>query len=223
MESGEGLRKFRRKQRVPLAMRLVVSLTDATGAAVRGEAETIDVNLHGAKIRTSLTLRQGMRIKIFLPAWKKYCAAAVVRAHGREFGIELEGKDNPWGLIFQADNYREQLWERFAAARRAESAPAPAPAPERQTPPPEISAEGLPAVVCGLSLCRSQFLEQTRLFPGANAAEAILGLRTLVETGTLLRVRLPGRPPFLARVTRTGDAGQGRTVAAVTFVHCRTE
>ncbi len=89
--------ELRRSTRVPLR----VVLTVDSSAGIKGEGETIVVNLHGALISTELRLIVGMRISILVYLTGKHAQARVVYAGTQtplHCGIELDEPRNIWGV-----------------------------------------------------------------------------------------------------------------------------
>jgi hypothetical protein len=96
----------RRSTRVPLTIVVTVD----GGANLKGEGETVVVNLHGALISTELRLSIGMRISIHVYLTDKHAQARVVYADLQNpslCGIELDEPRNIWGVSLLPDDWDE--------------------------------------------------------------------------------------------------------------------
>jgi len=74
------------------------------------EGETIVVNLHGARMSTTVPLRVGMRIEIHVTLTDKRALAQVVYVDPdvpRHCGIALEKPANIWGVSLVPDDWKE--------------------------------------------------------------------------------------------------------------------
>ena len=97
--------ELRRSTRVPLRVVLTVD-----GGTVKGEGETIVVNLHGALISTELSLTIGMEISIGVYLTGKHAQARVVYTDTQtphHCGIELDEPRNIWGVSLLPDDWDE--------------------------------------------------------------------------------------------------------------------
>lgn len=75
------------------------------------DGETIVVNRHGALISTTIPLRVGMKIEIYVVMTGKRAPAKVVYVDPekpRVCGIGLENPENIWGLSLPPDDWYEQ-------------------------------------------------------------------------------------------------------------------
>ena len=100
-------RENRRSTRVRMNIRIAAQ---ATTEPLVCEGETIVVNLHGALISTSIPLRVGMRIEIFVILTDKRALAQVVYVdpeQPRLCGIGLDKAQNIWGVSLPPDDWRE--------------------------------------------------------------------------------------------------------------------
>jgi hypothetical protein len=100
-------RECRRSTRVALKV-----LIEAQGLnePLTCEGETINVNLHGALILTTVPLRVGMGIEIHVILTDKRASAKVVYVdpeHPRHCGISLARAQNIWGLSLPPDDWIE--------------------------------------------------------------------------------------------------------------------
>jgi hypothetical protein len=107
MSLGHSDRESRRSTRVPLKVWI-----EAKGVTepLTCEGETIVVNLHGARISTSVPLRVGMKIQIHVVLTDKRALAQVVYVDPdwpRHCGIGLEQPENIWGVSLVPDDWRE--------------------------------------------------------------------------------------------------------------------
>jgi hypothetical protein len=177
--TGDG-RPLQRSSRVALATPIGLIAADAHGALFRARAETVNVNLHGAGIRTSAVLQPNARIQIFLPARKELRVARVVWAHpaaAGEYGIELQRAENCWPLASPP-----QDWTAPVVGEPGAAAP-------------------LSVIVTGYTLARSTFRETTTLARRhGEPAQAILWLQPLLAEGATLRITLPNGAVISARV-----------------------
>jgi hypothetical protein len=105
MSSENEARESRRSTRVQLKVRIQAKgLTEPLTC----EGETIVVNLHGARMSTTVPLRVGMRIEIHVILTDKHAFAQVVYVDPdwpRHCGIGLEKPENIWGVSFPPDDW----------------------------------------------------------------------------------------------------------------------
>jgi hypothetical protein len=97
----------RRSSRVIVSLPLAVSGQKSDGSHVSGAAETILVNRHGARIRSSVPLEPSMEVRVALLAPYKWRVGQVVWADSREkeYGIELRRPENFWGIYFPPEDW----------------------------------------------------------------------------------------------------------------------
>jgi len=97
----------RRSSRVLVALPLAVSGQKSDGSHVSGAAETILVNRHGAKIRSTVPLETKMEVRVAMLAPYKWRVGQVVWADSgeREYGIELYRPENFWGIYFPPEDW----------------------------------------------------------------------------------------------------------------------
>jgi hypothetical protein len=97
----------RRSSRVLVTLPLAVSGQKSDGSHVSGAAETILVNRHGAKIRSSVPLETKMEVRLAMLAPYKWRVGQVVWADSREheYGIELYRPENFWGIYFPPEDW----------------------------------------------------------------------------------------------------------------------
>ena len=97
----------RRSSRVLVSLALAVSGQKSDGSHVSGAAETILVNRHGAKIRSTVPLEPKMEVRVAMLAPYKWRVGQVVWADTgeREYGIELYRPENFWGIYFPPEDW----------------------------------------------------------------------------------------------------------------------
>ena len=97
----------RRSSRVLVSLALAVSGQKSDGSHVSGAAETILVNRHGAKIRSTVPLEPQMEVRVAMLAPYKWRVGQVVWADSgeREYGIELYRPENFWGIYFPPEDW----------------------------------------------------------------------------------------------------------------------
>ena len=101
--------RARRSSRVLVSLPLAVSGQKSDGSHISGAAETILVNRHGAKIRSSVPLEDHMEVRLALLAPYKWRVGHVVWGdpQEKEYGIELGRPENFWGIYYPPED-----WER---------------------------------------------------------------------------------------------------------------
>ena len=107
MPPDDGARESRRSTRVQLKVRIEAQ---GLNEPLTSEGETIVVNLHGARMSTTVPLRVGMRIEIHVMATDKRALAHVVYVDPdlpRHCGIGLEIPANIWGVSLVPDDWKE--------------------------------------------------------------------------------------------------------------------
>jgi len=97
----------RRSSRVLVSLALAVSGQKSDGSHVSGAAETILVNRHGAKIRSTVPLEPKMEVRVAMLAPYKWRVGQVVWADTgeSEYGIELFRPENFWGIYFPPEDW----------------------------------------------------------------------------------------------------------------------
>jgi hypothetical protein len=108
MSIEHGARESRRSTRVPLKVWI-----EAKGVTepLNCEGETLVVNLHGARMSTTIPLRVGMKIQIHVILTDKRALAQVVYVdpdRPRHCGIALEQPENIWGVSLVPDDWQER-------------------------------------------------------------------------------------------------------------------
>jgi hypothetical protein len=107
MSFEHGARESRRSTRVPL--KVWIEAKDVT-EPLTCEGETIVVNLHGARVSTTVPLQVGMRIRIYVILTDKHALAQVVYVDPdwpRHCGIALENPANIWGVSLVPDDWSD--------------------------------------------------------------------------------------------------------------------
>src|SRR6516225_1102359 len=99
--------RARRSSRVLVTLPLAVSGQKSDGSHISGAAETILVNRHGARIRSSVPLETNMEVRVAMLAPYKWRVGQVVWAdsHEKEYGIELSRPENFWGIYFPPEDW----------------------------------------------------------------------------------------------------------------------
>src|ERR1700748_2296949 len=102
-----GTERGRRSSRVLVSLALAVSGQKSDGSHVSGSAETILVNRHGARIRSTVPLEPRMEVRVAMLAPYKWRVGQVVWADSRdsEYGIELYRPENFWGIYFPPEDW----------------------------------------------------------------------------------------------------------------------
>jgi hypothetical protein len=115
----------RRSSRVLVSLPLSVAGQTSDGARVSGHAQTVVVNRHGAKIRSSVPLETRMEVRVSLLEPFRWQAAKVVWADPgqNEYGIELQRPENFWGIHFPPEDWESRIpviWLSSVARDRGE-------------------------------------------------------------------------------------------------------
>jgi hypothetical protein len=107
MPQVSGTERGRRSSRVLVSLPLAVSGQKSDGSHVSGSAETILVNRHGARIRSTVPLEPRMEVRVAMLAPYKWRVGQVVWADSREreYGIELHRPENFWGIYFPPEDW----------------------------------------------------------------------------------------------------------------------
>jgi hypothetical protein len=102
-------RESRRSTRVQLKVGIEVL---GVSEPVTCDGETIVVNLHGALISTSITLRVGMKLSVHVKITDKVVGAEVVYIdpdQPRHCGIKLGKPENIWGISLPPDDWHDYV------------------------------------------------------------------------------------------------------------------
>lgn len=183
--------RARRSSRVLVSLPLAVSGQKSDGSHISGAAETILVNRHGAKIRSSISLENRMEIRVALLAPYKWRVGHVVWANAgqKEYGIELGRPENFWGIYYPPEDWELGLptvkvfnpnegsgamQSRSAQKKKEET-------PKRDTA--IIPEGGTIAILRGMAANGTPFQERDLILPaGPNQASMLIG--PLVNLGT---------------------------------------
>src|SRR6476620_2438584 len=187
----------RRSSRVLVSLALAVSGQKSDGSHVSGAAETILVNRHGAKIRSTVPLEPKMEVRVAMLAPYKWRVGQVVWSDTgeREYGIELYRPENFWGIYFPPED-----WELgVPAVTVASTTPAHGATQSRVELQPESSATptepealqipegGTIAILRGIASNGLPFQERDLILPvGERDATMLIG--PLVSLGSKLQV-----------------------------------
>ncbi|HLW52928.1 MAG TPA: hypothetical protein VKW06_08790 [Candidatus Angelobacter sp.] len=174
-----------------VSLPLAVSGQKSDGTHISGAAETILVNRHGARIRSSVPLENSMEVRLALLAPYKWRVGHVVWADTREkeYGIELGRPENFWGICFPPEDWElgvpavkvfdpketSSVQTRGAQRKREEAA--------TKTPGLNIPEGGTIAILRGVAANGVPFQERDLILPvGENHASMMIG--PLVNLGT---------------------------------------
>jgi hypothetical protein len=185
----------RRSSRVLVTLPLAVSGQKSDGSHVSGAAETILVNRHGAKIRSSVPLETRMEVRVAMLAPYKWRVGQVVWADSREseYGIELYRPENFWGIYFPPEDWELGVpavtvisntatgatQPRVAVKSESEAAPGPQPL--------HVPEGGTIAILRGIASNGLPFQERDLILPvGERDATMLIG--PMVSLGAKLQV-----------------------------------
>ncbi|HEY2498749.1 MAG TPA: hypothetical protein VGK24_16940 [Candidatus Angelobacter sp.] len=187
----------RRSSRVLVSLALAVSGQKSDGSHVSGAAETILVNRHGAKIRSTVPLEPKMEVRVAMLAPYKWRVGQVVWADSgeREYGIELYRPENFWGIYFPPEDWELGV-PPVTVMSAAASSGATQPSVAMQSAPSEETAEaqslqipegGTIAILRGLASNGLPFQERDLILPvGERDATMLIG--PMVSLGSKLQV-----------------------------------
>jgi hypothetical protein len=186
----------RRSSRVLVTLPLAVSGQKSDGSHVSGAAETILVNRHGAKIRSSVPLEPKMEVRVAMLAPYKWRVGQVVWADSgeSEYGIELYRPENFWGIYFPPEDWElgvpavtvvssnaatSATQPKVAVKAEAEAAPGPQPL--------HVPEGGTIAILRGIASNGIPFQERDLILPvGERDATMLIG--PMVSLGAKLQV-----------------------------------
>jgi hypothetical protein len=186
----------RRSSRVLVTLPLAVSGQKSDGSHVSGAAETILVNRHGAKIRSSVPLETKMEVRVAMLAPYKWRVGQVVWADSgeSEYGIELYRPENFWGIYFPPEDWElgvpavtvvssnaatSATQPKVAVKAEAEAAPGPQPL--------HVPEGGTIAILRGIASNGIPFQERDLILPvGERDATMLIG--PMVSLGAKLQV-----------------------------------
>jgi len=190
-----GNERARRSSRVLVSLALAVSGQKSDGSHVSGSAETILVNRHGAKIRSTVPLEPKMEVRVAMLAPYKWRVGQVVWADSgeREYGIELYRPENFWGIYFPPQDW--ELGVPPVTVMSSASGGATQPRTETKTPervpggpePLYMPEGGTIAILRGIASNGIPFQERNLILPvGDRHATMLIG--PLVGLGSTLNV-----------------------------------
>lgn len=181
-----------------VSLALAVSGQKSDGSHVSGAAETILVNRHGARIRSTVPLEPKMEVRVAMLAPYKWRVGQVVWAdsHESEYGIELHRPENFWGIYFPPEDwelgvapvtvYNDQP---SASVSEPRSAPETRNEPSSEPQPLHIPEGGTIAILRGIASNGMPFQERDLILPvGDRHATMLIG--PMVELGATLNVIL---------------------------------
>jgi len=190
-----GTERGRRSSRVLVSLALAVSGQKSDGSHVSGSAETILVNRHGARIRSTVPLEPRMEVRVAMLAPYKWRVGQVVWAdsHDSEYGIELHRPENFWGIYFPPEDWELGVppvtvyggAENQGASRpRSTQSKAPETSPEANL---QVPEGGTIAILRGIASNGMPFQERDLILPvGSRHATMLIG--PMVELGARLSV-----------------------------------
>lgn len=180
-----------------VSLPLAVSGQKSDGSHVSGAAETILVNRHGARIRSTVPLEPKMEVRLAMLAPYKWRVGQVVWAdsHESEYGIELHRPENFWGIYFPPEDWELGVAPITVYSDQPGKAPEPRSAPADTT---ESSSEPQPlhipeggtiAILRGIASNGIPFQERDLILPvGDRHATMLIG--PMVQLGATLNVIL---------------------------------
>lgn len=185
----------RRSSRVLVSLPLAVSGQKSDGSHISGSAETILVNRHGARIRSTIPLEPKMEVRVAMLAPYKWRVGQVVWADSREreYGIELHRPENFWGIYFPPEDWELGLPSvtvhhalDYAGAAQPRSAQR-VPKPSSDQPSLQVPQGGTIVILRGSASNGMPFQERDLILPvGENHATMLIG--PMVELGANLSV-----------------------------------
>ncbi|MGC2696589.1 MAG: hypothetical protein WA738_12450 [Candidatus Angelobacter sp.] len=185
----------RRSSRVLVSLALAVSGQKSDGSHVSGAAETILVNRHGAKIRSTVPLEPQMEVRVAMLAPYKWRVGQVVWADSgeREYGIELYRPENFWGIYFPPEDWELGIPAVTVVSAASTGATQPKAAVSQETETangPEalqMPEGGTIAILRGLASNGIPFQERDLILPvGERDATMLIG--PMVKLGSTLQV-----------------------------------
>jgi hypothetical protein len=186
--------RARRSSRVLVSLPLAVSGQKHDGSHVSGAAETILVNRHGAKIRSSVPLEPHMQVRLALLAPYKWRVGEVVWADSseKEYGVELGRPENFWGIYFPPEDW--ELGVPAVSMPNPDESGAMQPRPQRRKDdaearvhPWQLPEGGTIAILRGVAASGLPFQERDLILPvGENHASMMIG--PMVNLGSPVNV-----------------------------------
>lgn len=190
-----GHERGRRSSRVLVSLPLAVSGQKSDGSHISGSAETILVNRHGARIRSTIPLEPKMEVRVAMLAPYKWRVGQVVWADSseREYGIELHRPENFWGIYFPPEDWElgvpavsaNKLQESTGAAQTRSAQPKKETSSQSESL--ELPQGGTIVILRGIASNGMPFQERDLILPvGENHATMLIG--PMVELGATLNV-----------------------------------
>jgi hypothetical protein len=186
----------RRSSRVLVSLALAVSGQKSDGSHVSGAAETILVNRHGAKIRSTVPLEPKMEVRVAMLAPYKWRVGQVVWADSgeREYGIELYRPENFWGIYFPPEDWELGVpavtvvnTSPVSGATQPKVEVKPEPEAEAGPEPLQVPEGGTIAILRGIASNGIPFQERDLILPvGDRDATMLIG--PMVNLGAKLQV-----------------------------------
>lgn len=164
----------RRSSRVLVTLPLAVSGQKSDGSHVSGAAETILVNRHGARIRSTVPLETSMEVRVAMLAPYKWRVGQVVWAdtREREYGIELHRPENFWGIYFPPEDWELNVptvtvhsTSEVAGASQTRSAQKQETEPSSEPQPLHVPEGGTIAILRGIASNGMPFQERDLILP----------------------------------------------------------
>lgn len=190
-----GAERARRSSRVLVSLPLAVSGQKRDGSHISGSAETILVNRHGARIRSTVPLETQMEVRVAMLAPYKWRVGQVVWADSteKEYGIELSRPENFWGIYFPPEDWELAVPavtvlsnHESTGAIQARNAQKKAEAPQAAEPF-RIPEGGTIAILRGVAANGVPFQERDLILPvGETHGSMLIG--PLVNLGTQMTV-----------------------------------
>jgi hypothetical protein len=212
----------RRSSRVLVTLPLAVSGQKSDGSHVSGAAETILVNRHGARIRSSVPLEPSMEVRVAMLAPYKWRVGQVVWADNgeKEYGIELNRPENFWGIYFPPEDWELGLpTVTVLSAQEASetgglrAVKKPAAEPPAENLPLLIPEGGTIAVLRGLASNGLPFQERDLILPvGEHHGSMLIG--PMVDVGAPMSVifsKESVEPAVVSAVSHNREYGRWRT------------
>lgn len=191
-----GTERGRRSSRVLVSLALSVSGQKSDGSHVSGAAETILVNRHGARIRSTVPLEPSMEVRVCLLAPYKWRVGQVVWADNgeKEYGIELHRPENFWGIFFPPEDWELGIpavtvfsSHETSGATQPRSAQKKRKEPSSEPPSLNVPEGGTIAILRGIASNGIPFQERDLILPvGDRHATMLIG--PLVELGSTMSV-----------------------------------
>jgi hypothetical protein len=212
----------RRSSRVLVTLPLAVSGQKSDGSHVSGAAETILVNRHGARIRSSVPLEPSMEVRVAMLAPYKWRVGQVVWADNseKEYGIELSRPENFWGIYFPPEDWELglPLVTTLSPHDRSDTSvlrtgKEPETTPPSEQPPIRIPDGGTIAVLRGLAANGVPFQERDLILPvGEHHGSMLIG--PMVQVGAAMSVIFSKdsvEPAVVSAVAHSREFGRWRT------------